>query len=216
MNAGMHSSFATNALRLQNSSMSQSKHAARPTHGRARKKRRFKLSALWPTARERRRLWQRFKQLPRVVQIGGTIVLALAIWLVLNWTYQVIRKPSELFFPVSGSLHKVPPETWREYAPIFRRHATAVMTPDLLAAIAQVEGSGNPVVRTYWRWSFETSPFEIYRPHRAQSAYQITTGTCRGRRYRIHDCVVVGMGRGTPGPAGSPVHTRTIRHMPWR
>ena len=28
------------------------------------------------------------------------------------------------------------------------------MTPELLAALAQVEGSGNPVARTYWRWSW--------------------------------------------------------------
>lgn len=120
-------------------------------------------------------------------------MLVLVTWLVLNWTYQVIRKPSELFFPVSGSLHKVPPETWREYAPLFRQHSTAIMTPDLLAALAQVEGSGNPVVRTYWRWSFESSPFEIYRPaSSAVGMYQITDGNfAEARQYCIHDHVVV-------------------------
>ena len=68
-----------------------------------------------------------------------------------NWIVQVARKPTELFFPVSGVLHKTPAETWRSYAPIFRKHSTAVMTPELLAALAQVEGAGNPVARTYWR-----------------------------------------------------------------
>jgi hypothetical protein len=38
------------------------------------------------------------------------------------------------------------------------------MTPDLLAALAQVEGSGNPVVRTYWRFSLTNEPFENFRP----------------------------------------------------
>jgi len=36
-----------------------------------------------------------------------------------NWVYQVARKPSELFFPVSGTLNKTPAETWRRYSPPF-------------------------------------------------------------------------------------------------
>ena len=62
----------------------------------------------------------------------------LALWFAANWAYQVIRKPAELLFPVSGALSKTPPETWRQYEPIFREHSTAVMTPGLLAALAQV------------------------------------------------------------------------------
>ena len=53
----------------------------------------------------------------------------LVIWLTVNGVYQVIRKPTELFFPVSGTLFKTPQETWREYAPIFRAHATHTVTP---------------------------------------------------------------------------------------
>jgi hypothetical protein len=62
------------------------------------------------------------------------------------------------------------------------------MTPDLLAALAQVEGSGNPVVRTYWRFSFGVEPFEIFRPaSSAVGMYQITDGTFAiARRYCIH------------------------------
>jgi hypothetical protein len=123
--------------------------------------------------------------------ISAVLVLVLAISL--NWTYQVIRKPSELFFPVSATLYKTPTETWRQYAPIFRKHATSVMTPDLLAAMAQVEGSGNPVARTYWRWSWTTNqPFEVYRPaSSAVGMYQITDGNfAEARRYCIHDHAV--------------------------
>jgi hypothetical protein len=66
------------------------------------------------------------------------------------------------------------------------------MTPDLLAAIAQVEGSGNPVARTYWRWSWTSQPFEVYRPaSSAVGMYQITDGTfAEARRYCIHDHAV--------------------------
>jgi hypothetical protein len=120
-------------------------------------------------------------------------VLLLVLALTVNWIYQVIRKPSELFFPVSATLNKTPAETWREYAPIFRKYATAVMTPDLLAALAQVEGSGNPVARTYWRWSWTTQPFEMYRPaSSAVGMYQITDATfAEARRLCIHDHAVV-------------------------
>jgi hypothetical protein len=34
----------------------------------------------------------------------------------------------------------------------------------LLAALAQVESSGNPVDRTYWRWRWSFNPFAIYQP----------------------------------------------------
>jgi hypothetical protein len=125
------------------------------------------------------------------------IFVALAILgtvaLTINWIYQVVRKPTELFFPVSGTLFKTPAETWKEYGPIFRKHATNVITPELLAALAQVEGSGNPVARTYWRWSWGLRPFEIYRPATtAVGMYQITDGTFEeARHYCIHNHVAV-------------------------
>ena len=127
------------------------------------------------------------------MQVLICMALVLTLWLAINWGYQVIRKPSELFFPVSATLYKTPTETWRAYAPIFRKHATRVMTPELLAAIAQVEGSGNPVVRTYWRWSWMTrQPFEVYRPaSSAVGMYQITDATfAQARRLCIHNHAV--------------------------
>src|SRR5215468_1338554 len=124
--------------------------------------------------------------------IVGTLGI-ITLWLAVNWIYQVVRKPSELFFPVSGTLYKTPTETWDAYAPIFRRHSTQVMTPELLAALAQVEGSGNPIVRTYWRWSWRLEPFEVYRPaSSAVGMYQITDSTFdEASQLCIHDHVVV-------------------------
>src|ERR1700733_2295979 len=69
--------------------------------------------------------------------------------------------------------------------------STAVLV--LLAAMAQVEGSGNPLVRTYWRWSWHTNQAsEVYRPaSSAVGMYQITDGTfAEARRYCIHDHAV--------------------------
>ena len=143
---------------------------------------------LWPGARTRRRAWQALRRAPVAVQVTLVVCLSLVVFFAVNWTYQVIRKPSELWFPVSGSFYKGPAETWRVYGALFERHSTPVMTPDLLAALAQIEGSGNPVVRTYWRFSLTNEPFEIFRPaSSAVGMYQITDGTfALARRYCIH------------------------------
>ena len=81
----------------------------------------------------------------------------------------------------------------RHYGPLFDEHSTAVIAPELLAALAQVESSGNPVARTYWRWRFSWNPFELYGPaSSAVGMFQITAGTfAEARRYCIHDHVVV-------------------------
>jgi hypothetical protein len=136
---------------------------------------------------------RRFRRAPGPVKIFTVVVIVLAVWLLTNVIYQVVRKPSELFFPVSGTLNKSPAQTWQQYSSIFKKYATNVMTPDLLAAIAQVEGSGNPVARTYWRWSWSSQPFEVYRPaSSAVGMYQITDGNfAEARRYCIRDHVVV-------------------------
>ena len=129
---------------------------------------------------------------PAIRLVLGLALLVLA-WSALNWTYHVIRKPTELFFPVSGTLAKAPPETWRQYAPLFRRHATATVSPALLAALAQVEGAGDPVARTYWRWQVAWNPFDVYRPaSSAVGMYQITDPTFReARRYCVRDHVAL-------------------------
>jgi hypothetical protein len=139
------------------------------------------------------RLWLVFLAFPLALRIIVATVVILAVWSAVNWAYQVMRKPTELFFPVSGALSKTPAETWRQYATLFHEHSTPVMTPELLAALAQVEGAGNPVARTYWRWRLSWNPFELYRPaSSAVGMYQITDPTFReARRYCIHDHVVV-------------------------
>ena len=137
-----------------------------------------------------RALRRAFKALwaaPLAIRAGFGLLAVVALSFAVNWAYQVIRKPAELFFPVSGALSKAPAETWRQYAPIFREHATALITPDFLAALAQVEGAGNPVARTYWRWRLAAEPFNVYRPaSSAVGMYQITDATfSEAKRYCI-------------------------------
>lgn len=156
-------------------------------------RRRLDLRRLWPSAPQRRRALRWFRAAPVGVQIALGLVLVLTLWATVNGVYQVIRKPTELFFPVSGTLTKTPAETWRKYAPIFRAHSTAVIAPELLAALAQVESTGDPVALTYWRWRATWDPFEVYRPaSSAVGMYQITDGTFReAKRYCVHGNVVV-------------------------
>jgi hypothetical protein len=144
-------------------------------------------------ARIGRRFRRWWRPAPRPAKIIMGVLALLVVWLLCNWIYQVVRKPSELFFPVSGTLNKSPSETWAQYGSIFKKYSTAAMTADFLAAIAQVEGSGNPVARTYWRWSWSSQPFEVYRPaSSAVGMYQITDGNfAEARRYCIRDHTVV-------------------------
>jgi hypothetical protein len=155
--------------------------------------RRVRIALVPPLSRHGRRALRELWAAPLPVRLVGATAVLLVLILTLNWLYQVIRKPAEMFFPVSGALHKTPAETWRQYAPLFRAHSTAVMTPEMLAAFAQVEGAGNPVARTYWRWQLAWNPFEIYQPaSSAVGMYQITNAAFRdAKRYGIHDHEVV-------------------------
>ena len=114
----------------------------------------------------------------------------IVIAVTLNLVYQVARKPAELFFPVSGALSKTPTETWRNMARCSAT-STSLMTPELLAALAQVEAAGNPVARMPARASVIRAS-STGRPSSAVGMYQITDGTFReARRYCIRDHVAI-------------------------
>jgi len=140
-----------------------------------------------------KRAWRKLRGLHWSLQAAIALAVSLLLWLAANALVQVARKPTELFVPVRGVLDKAPAETWREYAPIFEAHSTQTITPEFLAALAQVEGAGNPVASPDWRWRLTENPFEVYRPaSSAVGMFQITDGTYElARRYCIHDHEVV-------------------------
>ena len=160
---------------------------------RITRRRRPRATLLGARAHSRRRALRAFRAVPLAVQLFVGVIAVVVLWYAANWVVQVVRKPTELFFPVSGTLNKTPAETWRQYEPLFREHSTAVMSAELLAALAQVEGAGNPVARTYWRWRLTWSPFDLYRPaSSAAGMYQITDATFReAQRYCIRNHAVV-------------------------
>ena len=163
------------------------------TQAPARRTRARTARAVSTRRRRRRRVLLALLAAPLALRILLGALLVLAIWVAVNWVYQVMRKPSELFFPVDRVLAKAPSETWRQYGSLFREHSTSVITPELLGALAQVESAGDPVARTYWRWQLTWNPLALYQPaSSAVGMFQITDATFReARRYCIHGHVVV-------------------------
>lgn len=140
-----------------------------------------------------RRAQRKLNAAPLAVRIGVATAMVLAVFSLVNLVYHVVRKPTEMFFPVSRALNKVPSDTWRQYGPLFREFSTTAITPELLAALAQVEGAGNPVARTYWRWRLSWHPFAIYEPaSSAVGMYQMTDAAfAEAQRYCIRRHTVI-------------------------
>ena len=170
-----------------------------PKRPRRRKRpgRRLTIATLRRFVRAR---WRTFRAVGKAVlasppTLRTVVILSgiLLLWLGVNWAYHAFNKPTEVLFPLDHSLNKNPDETWKQYGSLFRKHATSVMTPELLAALAQVEGGGNPVARTYWRWHLTWNPLELYQPaSSAVGMYQITDGTFQeATRYCVQDHRVV-------------------------
>jgi len=130
---------------------------------------------------------------PRALRIIGLVALVIAAFSLTNLVYHVVRKPSELLFFVHGALDKEPIETWRQYEPLFHNYSTSTITPELLAALAQVESTGNPVARTYWRWQFAWNPLAVYKPaSSAVGMFQMTDAAyAEAARYCIRGNAVV-------------------------
>ena len=125
----------------------------------------------------------------RIVAIAPIALIGLTT---INLLYQVLRKPTEMFAFVSGELNKAPAETWRHYGSLFREYSTAAISPELLAALAQVEGAGNPVARTYWRWQLSWNPLAVYQPASSGvGMFQMTDAAlAEARRFCIRDHIV--------------------------
>jgi hypothetical protein len=144
--------------------------------------------------------WTRRKlaRAPRTVRIVVVAAIILAAFSLANLVYHVIHKPTELFFFAGHRYDKEPAETWRQYGALFRTYSTGTIPPELLAALAQVESTGNPVTRTYWRWQLALNPFAVYQPaSSAVGLFQMTDGAyAEAKRYCIRKNVVVDDGCG--------------------
>lgn len=94
--------------------------------------------------------------------------------------YQVYKKPLELLTWLPFSRAKTPHQTWASYADAFERHETDKVPAHLLAAIAQVESSGDFLASPPWTFQFALSPLDVYRPmSSAFGLMQMTDGNFR-------------------------------------
>ena len=130
---------------------------------------------------------------PPAIRIAAIAAITLLGLPTVNLVYHVLRKPAEMFAFISSEFNKPPAETWRHYGSLFREYSTAAISPELLAALAQVEGSGNPLARTYWRWQLSWNPLALYQPaSSAVGMFQMTDAAfAEARRFCIRDHIVI-------------------------
>ena len=156
------------------------------------------------------RVLSKLKAVPKPILALGIAAAAMAVFFVTNLVYQMLHKATEVFALIPGESNKDPIETWRQYAPLFREYSTTFISPELLAALAQVESAGNPIARTYWRWSLTSDPFAVYQPaSSAVGMYQMTDAALsEAQRYCIlHHSVV------ETGCSATLLHSRVVpRH----
>jgi hypothetical protein len=118
-------------------------------------------SLRWARAkRAARDAWRRARGLPR----PALALVAVAVLAIGTVAWQVAHKPTELLAAVVPSAPKPPAVTWQEYRPLFEAHATAIVTPELLAALAQAESAGDPLASPAWRFRWSANPLDLYGP----------------------------------------------------
>ena len=130
-------------------------------------------------------LLRRLRRLPR----AALILLAAVALAIAGVTYQLARKPNEILAAVVPSSPRPPERTWEDYRPLFEAHATAVVRPELLAALAQAESGGDPLATPRWTFRWSANPLDLYGPpSSAVGLLQMTDGNLAdARRLCVHD-----------------------------
>jgi hypothetical protein len=124
--------------------------------------------------------------------VSGTLILV-GLFFALNFLVQIARKPAEALGMLGLGKSRGIAETWRVYSRDFQRHATEVAAPTFLAAMAQVESSGNRLATPKWRFRWSGSSWSWFAPESTSvGLFQFTNGTFeRARRFCIHKGQVV-------------------------
>jgi hypothetical protein len=120
---------------------------------------------------------------------AAVILLAAVALAIAGVTYQLARKPTEILAAVVPSSPRPPERTWEDYRPLFEAHATAVVRPELLAALAQAESGGDPLATPRWTFRWSANPLDLYGPpSSAVGLLQMTDGNLAdARRLCVHD-----------------------------
>lgn len=110
--------------------------------------------------------------------------------------WQLAHKPTELLAAVVPSAPKTPAATWEAYRASFEAHATTIVRPELLAALAQAESAGDPLATPAWQLRWRANPLDLWGPpSSAAGLLQMTDGNlAEARRLCVHDHAVAQAG----------------------
>ena len=123
----------------------------------------------------------------RTRMVGGALILVGSFFAV-NFLVQITRKPAEALGLLGLGRSRSVTETWRAFSHDFERHATEIIDPTFLAAMAQVESSGNPLATPKWRFRWSGSIWNWFAPESTSvGLFQFTDGAfARARKFCIH------------------------------
>ena len=112
------------------------------------------------------------------IKICITITIVLLCIPGINLIYQTITTPSHIFKWIPLSFKKTPKQTWQSYNRIFKKYSTPLVSKYFLAALAQIESSGDPLASSYWKLRITPKIRNIYSPaSSAAGLFQITNHT---------------------------------------
>jgi hypothetical protein len=140
-----------------------------------------------------RRSHSRKKKLrTRIRVLSGTLILVGSVF-ALNFLVQIARKPAEALGMLGLGKSRSISETWRVHSRDFRKHATEITAPTFLAAMAQVESSGNALATPKWRFRWSGSWWRWFAPESTSvGLFQLTDGAYdRAKTFCIHKGQVV-------------------------
>ena len=134
--------------------------------------------------RAARRLLRRARRMPP----WGRALVAVAALAAAGVGWQLARKPTEVLAVVVPSAPRTPARTWEDYRSLFEANATAVVRPELLAALAQAESGGDPLASPPWTLRWSANPLDLYGP--ASSAVGLLQMTDGNLQDASHLCVL--------------------------
>jgi hypothetical protein len=123
-------------------------------------------------------------------------LIVVGLFFALNFLVQIGRKPAEALGMLGLGKSRSVAETWRVFSRDFQRHATEITAPTFLAAMAQVESSGNPLATPKWRFRWSGSFWRWFAPESTSvGLFQLTDGGFeRAKKFCIQKGQVVRAG----------------------
>ncbi|MEK7388456.1 MAG: lytic transglycosylase domain-containing protein [Elusimicrobiota bacterium] len=116
----------------------------------------------------------------------GLLLASVAGFFALNFVVQIVRKPTEILRFAGLGRGRSPGGTWSEFGADCLRYEGGAITAEYLAALIQVESSGDRFAAPPWRWRWSLDPWRVYAPpSSAVGVLQITKGNLGAARSMV-------------------------------